>query len=521
MNTKFLWSACAIGIALISPVPLTHAQSAPELDSFEAVKIRKRAETFEKQGKYAACAESYMELYRGAPKAGQGDLVLYNAGVCYEGAKSAGLAIRVYSLLDQRFPSSRLASKALLRRAYLAASQVDYEGAAEAFELYARRFGGEREAPSALQNAFTYRRALGQSKKAIANLERYAKTYGRKRKEGTASALFAIAEMHEAAGNGRAAITAYKHYIARIGKKGGRERLLIAHAKAGALLWKASCSRPLAEDGSCSYSRSLQKKRKASSSKVLPRRCRSSEIVDTYIVARDKGKVEEAQRFFSKAIRMASRVGERGESAQRIEAEGWLAASKFYLLEAGFESYLAIKFPRGLQFSPKNMKARIRSEKAFSEWLVNTKKEARELNAGYGDLKNSLSAGAWAIASVARSGQVAHHFAQQLQGAEIPKEVRTGPYASKGVDAYCGTLTSAAVPMVDLAVTAFSFCIELSTKLEQPGKWSRLCEQKLVELVPADFPLATEKHGAAAAVGDIVDTEALMSDATEPKNQRR
>ena len=41
--------------------------------------------------------------------------------------------------------------------------------------------------------------------------------------------------------------------------------------------------------------------------------------------------------------------------------------------------------------------------------------------------------------------------------AEIPKEVRTGPYAETGVETFCDTLTAEAEPLENASLQAFGF----------------------------------------------------------------
>ncbi len=67
----------------------SHGQPAGENDAkVEGVKLLLQAEQLEKEGMYAACANAYWRLYEGsagAPMAN--DVLLYNAGVCYENAR--------------------------------------------------------------------------------------------------------------------------------------------------------------------------------------------------------------------------------------------------------------------------------------------------------------------------------------------------------------------------------------------------------------------------------------------------
>ncbi len=521
---KRILATVLLGALAVSwPQPSSAQPTPPTSSESERVKQRQRAEALEVEGKYIACAEAYMGIYNADPRGDHTDEVLYNAGVCFADGKSTGLAIKAFSLLEKRHPSSRLIGRALIYRASLAASYADYGQAARVYELYAKRFGGEKDAPSMLQNAITYRRALGQDKEAIANIERFAKMYGRKLKEESAAALFSLASIHEKAGDVNATIAAHKNYIARVGKKGGRDRLIVAYAQAGALLWKASCAAPNAADGTCTRLQPVVRDLKKASPKALPTRCSAGPIVDIQVRTRDKGQAREAISYFEIAIKLAKlKQAEQGafgfapdigRKEAKEAAASWLAASQFALLDAQFESFLKIKFPKGLDFSSKNAKRKKDSEKRFTDWIASTKRLATELNASYGELKDSSpSKGPYHVAATARAAQVSLRFAHLLQTAEIPKSVRSPPYGQDGINAYCSALTTAAEPLEDAATSALVFCLDLSSKHEQAGRWSRLCERELAELRPEDFPLRAEYHGGSRAVGDILDREALMKE---------
>ena len=116
-------SSALLGLSLVG---LAWAQPVPEAPREEALELRKRAEDLERAGKYIACAEPFTELYRQDPDAQQMDQVLDNAGVCFEMGKSVGWAMQAYSLLEKRFPQTKTVRRAIIRRASLAASVIDY-----------------------------------------------------------------------------------------------------------------------------------------------------------------------------------------------------------------------------------------------------------------------------------------------------------------------------------------------------------------------------------------------------------
>ncbi len=129
------------------------------------------------------------------------DEVLYNAGVCYEDAKSIGKAIQMYEVLNQRFPKSLQAQKALGRSGNAYGAIAFYDRSAAKYEQFAKKYGGEKDAPSALQNAVTYRKGIGDDKAAIADIEFFVKQYKNKMKKEAADALWGLVGIYEKQGN--------------------------------------------------------------------------------------------------------------------------------------------------------------------------------------------------------------------------------------------------------------------------------------------------------------------------------
>lgn len=492
------------------------------LIGIQAVGMRKAAEQLEKDGRHILCGQAYLAIYNEAPDAEGMDEVLYNAGVCFEDGKSIGLAIRMYGILDKKFPKSTRNQKALVRMGSAYGSIAHYENAAKKYEDYAKRFGGEKDAPNALQNAVTYRKGIGHDKEAIANIEAFVKQYKKRLKNEAASAMFGLAGIYEKQGNTDAVIKAYKRYIKEIGKGGGADRLLIANAKIGELLWNQSC-KVKENNGACvkivrERATRRRGKRKKRRGVQLPTQCGPESKIKLTVLPRDKRRAKEARKFFNTALKQMKKgaIEKAPDPGRKAAAIYWMAASKFYLNGEDYEKFLAIKFPTKLNFSERNAKKAKDSLKRFTKWIEDKKKLAVKVNSTYEDVRNIKGGGAaWAVAGAARIGQVSQNFADGLFTAEIPKDVRTGPYAEDGVDAYCDAVTEQAQPLENLSLNAFGFCLNLSTELNWFNDWSRLCEKELGQIRPADYPTATEFHGAPDGVAAITDTQNLIETITQ------
>lgn len=492
-------AAVSSGLASAEPSPADKA-------ALELRRMRMTAEEHERRGQHAACAETYRQIYQKNPDTQGIDEVLYNAGVCFEDDTRIGRAIETYDLLVKRFPSSRRSARALVRIGSASASIADYERAAIAYEHYAKRFPGERDAPQALSNATTYRIALGHNKKAIANIEIFVRNYKRRLKQESADAQFGLAALYEREGNTEKMVGAFKRYLKGSGSHGGTDRLLIANAKIGIAKWEESCKTETI-DGSCVRAR--RSKTKAAKNK-LPTRCSPEATAGVQVLPRSPRLAREAKKHLVIALSLSRRaIRDAPDESSKAATKHWEAAARFYSQQEDFETLLSLRFPTGLQFVPGTKQAKI-SERRFTNWIETMRTQSKTLGESYEEIQGP-DAGPWAIAALARRGQNARHFSRQLQTASIPKEVRTGAYAKDGVDAFCHTMTGAAAPLEDLAITTYGMCLELSTVLNHFDSWSRLCESELALLRPADFPLPGEVRRVSTAAGDVLTLAPLLS----------
>lgn len=511
-----VFCALALPTRLLGAQPSSTGERAQEL-----IRLRQAAEEHEKQGAYVACAETYLQIAEAQPQAKNLDEVLYNAGVCFEAGKRIRRAIEIFGRLEQRFPRSRVSAKAMIRTGSAAASIAEYAQAADAYERYAKRYAGEKDAAFALADAIAYRRALGHDDEAIADIHIMVKHYKRRKKEESAAALFSLAKIYEAQHDPKKVVRSYERYIREFGKIGGAERLFIAYARIGELLWQQSCVSP-SPDGSCVRPRRRSGATRAASAATLPTHCGPASLIAMTVLARDKSQVKEAKRYFAKALAMhrSGAIESLAEERQTF-ARYWLGALRFYTLEETYEALLSIQFPKGLDFIPGTSKAK-ESEQRFTEWVQTMRDQSEALQSDYADLAGLRGSGAapWTLAAIARSGQSAQHFSNLLRGAEIPRSVRRGASAKESVQAYCDALQAAAAPLGQQVVQAYQHCLTRSQDLDHFGHWSRLCEKELARLRPEDFPLPREIHDGADAMGEVLAREPLAADAvSQPRRE--
>jgi hypothetical protein len=286
--------------------------------------------------------------------------------------------------------------------------------------------------------------------------------------------------------------------------------VVAAHARIGQILWDQSCKGKTV-DGACikvERERAIRRRGKRRRGAALPDRCGEASKIKITVLDRDRSKAGRARSHFKQAISEFGKGVAGEDAARKAFAINMVAMSRFYLAEEQYERFLAVEFPDKLDFSERNAKKKADSVKRFRKFMAEKEKEGKRSNEAYMAVREIKGGGAaWAIAGAARIGQISQNAADALYTAEVPRDVRSGPYAEEAWDAYCDELTTAAAPLEERSVAGFSSCLETSTALNWFNKWSKLCERELGQIRPQDFPTASEVHAEASSVAAITDTQ--------------
>ncbi|HEX2687343.1 MAG TPA: hypothetical protein VHN14_12040, partial [Kofleriaceae bacterium] len=432
--------------------------------------------------------------------------VLYNAGVCFELGTSLGGAIRVFETLHRQAPKSTLAVRALARLGTLYATTAQYREAAERFEAYAANHAGLADAGRALSDAVSFRKGLGDDPQAIADTENFIAMFGAKRPAEAAGAYFSLIAIYEKQGDPDRLAHHLRAYLDRYGAIGGADRRVIAWAKLGDVLWQEAC--PVAtSDGACvkvMHRESPGRRRAQVIATGIPRRCGDDTRVELTVVPRDDRKVRAATAAFAHAIADYEHAG-----ALPGDARGAFyhyAFARFRRAERDYERYLAMAIPGSLDFDTRKPWLAATSHKRFDEWVAGKTALGARLRAQYQPL-TALGDAAIAIAAAARIAAISHNLAAQLYRAEIPANLRTGPYAEDSTTAYCEALEQVAEPLENEALGYYQACLNTSTKLGWFSEWSRICERELGQLRPDRFPSTRELRREPSAVATITQLE--------------
>src|SRR5205823_3175417 len=108
-------------------------------------------------------------------------------------------------------------------------------------------FAGEKDAYEAMSEAVFYRKGIGDDQKpkctskqpcdAVTDTEYFIDTFKTKKPQEAANAMFALTTVYEKQNDSDKVIRHLHDYLHQFGDKGGADRVVIAHAKIGNILW--------------------------------------------------------------------------------------------------------------------------------------------------------------------------------------------------------------------------------------------------------------------------------------------
>ncbi len=509
----------------------------------------KRAMAYQDKGKetgeltwYVKCGQEFVQLFNDYPEHDRADTLLWNASLCFEAAYLVGQSIKFRNALLDRYPNSVHAKDALHMVAENYQAIAYYAKAAAKYEQYADKYKKDKKTPNALQNAYLFRLGLGEEEKAQEDLTKYEGLYKRKNPEMAAKIFWSKYDLLETTLEKRQYA---EEYLKTYGRKGGKDREVVAHAEIGQIFWRNSCPEPLLYDSCISIkrkralageserqrARELRRKTKGGKKKkkkyVPPKYCGAPTRGIITVYKRDKKKAAKAQEHFKKALKIASgKISIPETDVQRVEAfrNAW-GKSMVYMADQKYEEYLTIEMPTGLDFFveewkkdsglpkwEKEYKEQVKraedSKKRVAEYFEKKIKLAGELEKKYAEVKKTKSP-YWVLAAAARSAIVYQNFADQLYRAEVP---RGSIKSEDAFFAYCDALADQAKVPEEKALAAFTYCLQRSTEFQFFNEFSRMCEEELQQRDPDKYPATNELFGTSIYTDSQMDVVGVQTD---------
>src|SRR4029078_8318326 len=96
----------------------------------------------------------------------------------------------------------------------------------------------------------TFRIGLGESEKAINDMDSFVKFYGQRKPQDAAGVFFQRGEVYEKDKKFDELARHLDNYLKKWGAQGGRDRQVVAHNRLGEIAWRQSCPKA-SEDGAC------------------------------------------------------------------------------------------------------------------------------------------------------------------------------------------------------------------------------------------------------------------------------
>lgn len=509
----------------------------------------KRAMAYQDKGKetgeltwYVKCGQEFVQLFNDYPDHDRADTLLWNASLCFEAAYLVGQSIKFRNALLDRYPNSVHAKDALHMVAENYQAIAYYGKAADKYEQYANKYKSDKKTPNALQNAYLFRLGLGEEDKAEEDLTKYEGLYKRKNPEMAAKIFWSKYDLLETTLEKRQYA---EDYLKTYGRKGGRDREVVAHAEIGQIFWRNSCPEPLLYDSCISIkrkralageserqrARELRRKTKGGKKKkkkyVPPKYCGAPTRGIITVYKRDKKKAAKGQEHFKKALKIAGgKISIPETDVQRVEAfrNAW-GKSMVYMADQKYEEYLTVEMPTGLDFFvepwkkdsglpkwEKEYKEQVKraeeSKKRVGEYFEKKIKLAGDLEQKYAAVKKTKSP-YWVLAAAARSAIVYQNFADQLYRAEVP---RGSIKSEQAYFDYCDALAEQAKVPEEKALAAFTYCLQRSTEFQFFNEFSRMCEEELQQRDPDKYPATNELFGTSIYTDSQMDVVGVQTD---------
>jgi TolA-binding protein len=465
------------------------------------------------------CAAGYAAVYNDHPELdARGDELLRDAARCADLCDPAA-ARTLRQALRERYPRSPLAPQATLALAERARTTADYATAAALYAEFAGRSPDARARADALRAAVELRAGLEQPAAARELLGRLVRALATTDPEQAAAAQMAGWRL---ARDDRERLALARAYLREHGRHGGADRLAVAEAEVGRLLWERACRRAGA-DGLCASELPGERRgsdgREDMSRGTGPRAgaatavlrgaqvCAAGLAWRREVQRRAPRAVAEARAHLERAVALGRGAAAPDDPARAQALRGALARAQLLLADAGLEALMSVPAPTGLDLSVRDAARRQDSLRRFTAFHGELTRRARALERDYQAVLE-LRAGDPSIAAVGRAGAVAAALRGQLLTMPLPRGLRTPALAA----AYCAEFDEQTAPMQAQAIAAWEGCRERAAIAGELAA-ARGCEAALRATAPARVPPLAEIVAAPGPVAWTPEDVGLVAEA--------
>jgi TolA-binding protein len=516
---------------MANPAFMKDTGFARDLVSIRSDGLVREGKQHERASNFQACGQAMLQAAESLPDHPKHAERLHDAAFCFSKARLIGRAVAVRKQLVEMHPDDPLAQRAQHDLAGSYQQIAVYDQAAKHLERFASRFPGEEDSPKALGNAYTFRVALGEYERALADMKEFVRLYGARRPREAADAFFQIGELYEKQNQTHLEMAHLEAYLRTWAAKGTVDKQILAHFKLGEHHWKRSCPRP-GEQGAClSIERlstaarqrafdEINRNRRTGKRKVKEKasnQCGPLSRSKITVLVRSPRDARAAQQHFAAVLRLyaggaaLSKVPAGPEQrARAVLTTSAAAGATFYQGEQVYEDLLRLQFPEGLELQPPSplhpprraaaLRKKYEVEAKVLKTYLDQKSRLAEALAGPNPQSKGIydrvldfKVADWTIAALARMGQVWANYANQMSTAPIPKWLKqSDEWGRSPRDIYCDQLDEVADRLEDKALRGYTLCLQAAQQQSRFDVWSTMCEAELNQLSPNEFPIADE-----------------------------
>jgi TolA-binding protein len=500
----------------------------------------RRALAHRAAGDFRKCAAQFVELHDRFPEHSDAPATLWNAAECLTDDSRGVETARMLETLLTRYPDSEHARDAMLRLADVHQAIAHPEHAARHYETFAEGHADDERADDALENAYLLRLGLGQTEQAQADLRRFERLY---RRSDVRRAARLFWSQHELLDSDEARRNHALEYLQSYGRKGGRDREMVAEAVIGQIDWRRSCPEPLLHD-SC-----ITMKRKPARERLIyaylyeqserdererwrvhhryrpPKSCGTATQSLVIVHSRDPKLSAAAQARFARVLALARKAEPPADDPERVADFRWaLGMATVYMADQKFEEWLHFEVPEELDFFVEDwrrdsgarswehkyllqVQKREDSNARLTRFIAHETRLAEELQARYAEVDATHSA-AWMLAAAARMAAISQLFADQLSRTPVPQ---TFDHPDQ-VRVYCDVFAEHAEPIREQAIAAYQACLARSTERQHSNEFSRMCEDELQQLDEILSPATHELFGEPAVTSSRIEPTELVAE---------
>ena len=391
---------------------------------------------------YVQAARCFRRYARDFSDSDYASKALYNAAVNYQKKRMINQSNKMLLRLVNQKQDESLAKKSNLQVARNYQAMAVYGNAAKAYEFYAKRFPSDKEAPEALQNAAFFRMGLGNLDKAVKNYQAYMKRVGKTDEKKAAEVYFSIGRIYEKQKKWPAVIRHYRKFLKLFGRVAKTDLVIGAHTRIGNAYWKQA-------------------------EPYIKRKRKKWRRFDEFN--------KPAQRAYAAAYKTFTSL----KGQQLAELTTGVAAAAEARFRMGEDVYYTVKYRTRLK--AKNYRNLKKFLKTMTDRIVARGKVISSARAIYDEVIK-LKSPNWAIAAIARQGEMLETFSDAIYNYPAPKA-----FSEDQAEAFKGTMTDRAEVFRQQAIEAFQLCLRKAQELRWFNEWSDNAGKRLAQLAPGKF----------------------------------